>query len=62
MAYGNEGQLVTRRKGAFINYLQHVLLGNEMDQSSSIFFSCLDWLFFTNILLCKLHLIVMVAS
>ena len=32
------------------------------DQSSSIFFSCLDWLFLTNGFLCKLPLIIMVAS
>ena len=59
---GNEGQLVARGKGVFIKYLQHVLLEKEMDQSSSIFFSCVDWLFLTNGFLPKLYLIVMVAS
>ena len=53
---------MARGKGVFIKYLQHVLLEKEMDQSSSIFFSCVDWLFLTNGFLPKLHLIVMVAS
>ena len=53
---------MTRGKGVFISFLQHVLLEKEMDQSSGIFFSCVDWLFLTNGFLCKLHLIVMVAS
>ena len=53
---------VARGKGVFIKYLQHVLLEKEMDQSSSIFFNCVYWLFLTNRFLPKLNLIVMVAS
>ena len=52
---------MARGKGVFIKYLQHVLLEQEMDQSSSIFFSCVDRLFLTNGFLPKLYLIVMVA-
>ena len=53
---------MTRGKGVFISYLQHVLLEKEMDQSSSIFDSCVDRLFLTNGFLPKPHLIYMVAS